>query len=85
MTAMVVIASAIALLGFDPLQVTMICVALTVVVMPAVVLPFLVLMNDPAYVGRHTSGIIGNGFLAIITVAGAAMALVVIPLEMFGG
>jgi Mn2+/Fe2+ NRAMP family transporter len=79
------LAVAIALIGFDPLKVTLISVALTVVIMPLVVLPFLVLMNDQAYVGRHTSGPIGNGLLATLTVIGALMAVIVIPLEIFGG
>lgn len=75
----------VAMLGFDPLRMTMISVALTVVVMPIVILPFLVLMNDPEYVKDHTSGVIGNGFLAVLTVLGALLALVVIPLEVLGG
>jgi Mn2+/Fe2+ NRAMP family transporter len=78
-------ALALALLGFDPLRLTLLSVALTVVVMPFVVLPFLVLMNDPKYVQEHTSGPIGNGFLAVLTVAAAIMAAVVIPLEVLGG
>jgi hypothetical protein len=53
--------------------------------MPAVVLPFLVLMNDQTYVKTHTSGAIGNGLLAALTVLGCLLAVVVIPLEMFGG
>ena len=48
-------------------------------------LPFLVLMNEEEYVGRHTSGPIGNGLLAALTILGALMALIVIPLEIFGG
>jgi Mn2+/Fe2+ NRAMP family transporter len=76
---------AIAILGFDPLRVTLISVALTVVIMPLVVLPFLVLMNEHEYVGQHTSGSLGNGLLATLTVLGALMAIVVIPLEIFGG
>lgn len=75
----------VALLGFDPLRLTMISVALTVVIMPFVVLPFLVLMNDPKYVKTHTSGAIGNGFLALLTVLAAWLALVVVPLELLGG
>jgi hypothetical protein len=63
----------------------MISVALTVVIMPALVLPFLVLMNDEKYVKTHTSGVIGNGFLAVATVLGALLALVVVPLELLGG
>jgi Mn2+/Fe2+ NRAMP family transporter len=80
-----VLAVAIAVLGFDPLQVTLICVALTVVIMPLVVLPFLVLMNEEDYVKAHTSRPIGNGLLAALTILGALMAIVVIPLEIFGG
>jgi Mn2+/Fe2+ NRAMP family transporter len=79
------LAVAIAVIGFDPLQVTLISVALTVVIMPVIVLPFLVLMNDHRYLKTHTSGPIGNGLLAALTILGAVMALVVIPLEVFGG
>jgi Mn2+/Fe2+ NRAMP family transporter len=75
----------VALTGIDPLKLTMISVAMTVVIMPAVVLPFLVLMNDDKYVKTHTSGPVGNGLLATLTVVGALMALVVIPLEILGG
>jgi len=75
----------IALIGFDPLQVTLTSAALTVVIMPVIVLPFLVLMNEQEYVGAHTSGPMGNGLLAALTILGAIMALVVIPLEVFGG
>jgi hypothetical protein len=63
----------------------MISLALTVVIMPLVVLPFLVLMNDSKYVKDHTSGPIGNALLAILTVAAALFAIVVIPLEVMGG
>ena len=75
----------VALIGFDPLRLTMISLALTVVIMPVVVLPFLALMNDSRYVNKHTSGPIGNTFLAALTVLGAVLAIVVVPLEVFGG
>jgi Mn2+/Fe2+ NRAMP family transporter len=79
------LAVGIAAIGFDPLRITLISVALTVVIMPLIVLPFLVLMNENAYVKEHTSGPIGNGVLAVLTILGAIMAIVVIPLEIFGG
>jgi Mn2+/Fe2+ NRAMP family transporter len=82
---LVVTAAAIALLGFDPLRLTMISVALTVVVMPLMVLPFLVLLNDTKFVKNRTNSAVGNAVLAFLTVLGALMALVVIPLEIFGG
>ena len=84
-TIVLLLSLAIALAGFDPLQVTLISVALTVVIMPLIVLPFLVLMNDAQYVKEHKAGPFANGFLAVLTIVGALMALVVIPLEIFGG
>jgi Mn2+/Fe2+ NRAMP family transporter len=83
----IILAGSLAIIatGVDPLQLTMISVALTVMVMPAVVLPFLVLMNDPEYVKGHVNGPVANGVLAILTVAGAAMAIVIVPLEILGG
>ena len=84
-TFVLVLGLLIAALGFDPLRVTMISLALTVVIMPLVVLPFLVLMNDQMYVKNHTSGPVGNALLATITVLAAVFAVVVIPLEILGG
>jgi Mn2+/Fe2+ NRAMP family transporter len=84
-TFVLLAAVAVALIGFDPLRLTLLSVALTVVIMPFVVLPFLVLMNDEKYVKEHTSGVIGNGFLAVLTLLAAVLAAVVIPLEMLGG
>ena len=84
-SVMLLLTVLVATIGFDPLRLTLISVALTVVIMPLVVLPFLVLMNDEEYAGQHTSGPIGNGFLATLTVLGALMAIVVIPLEILGG
>jgi len=84
-TLVLLAALALSLVRFDPLRLTMLSVALTVVIMPAVVLPFLVLMNDENYVKTHTSGAIGNGLLAALTILGCLLALVVIPLEIFGG
>lgn len=84
-TLVLLAASGIIVIGFDPLRLTMISVALTVVIMPVVVLPFLVLMNDPKYVKEHTSGALGNGLLAALTILAALLALVVVPLELLGG
>ena len=84
-TTVLLLSLVIGLLGFDPLQMTLISVALTVVIMPLIVLPFLVLMNDEQYVKQHKAGPFSNGFLAVLTIVGAGMALVVIPLEIFGG
>ena len=84
-TVVLIAALAVAIIGMDPLRLTMISVALTVVAMPAVVLPFLVLMNDDKFVQEHKSGPVGNGLLAALTILAALLALVVVPLEVLGG
>ena len=83
----IVLLCALALIatGVDPLQLTMISVALTVMIMPLVVLPFLVLMNDPKYVKDHVNGVVSNTVLAVLTIAGAVMAVIIVPLEILGG
>lgn len=85
MIALLVLGAAIALPGFEPMRLTAISLAMTVMIMPLVVLPFLVLMNDERLVKRHTSGPIGNGFLAALVMLGALFAVIIVPLEIFGG
>ena len=84
-TVILVAAVLLAIQGFDPLRITLISAALTVVIMPLVVLPFIVLMNDPKYVKDHTSGPVGNVLLAGLTIVAGVLAIVVIPLELLGG
>jgi hypothetical protein len=84
-TTVLTLATLIGVLGLDPLRVTLTSVALTVIILPLIVLPFLVLMNEEDFVGSHRSGPIGNVVLALLTVAGGLMALVVVPLELLGG
>jgi Mn2+/Fe2+ NRAMP family transporter len=84
-TVVLVLATGVAVIGFDPLRLTSVAVALTVVIMPVMVLPFLVLMNDTKFVKDRTNSPAGNAALALLTVLGALLALVVIPLEMLGG
>lgn len=84
-TSVLVLSVALALVGFDPLQVTMISVALTVVILPLLVLPFLVLMNEKRYMKEHTCGRAANLLLAALTILAAVLAVVVIPLQVLGG
>jgi Mn2+/Fe2+ NRAMP family transporter len=72
-------------LGLDPLTVTVFSMAVTTVILPVIVLPFLVLMNDEHYVGKHRNGLVGNGVVLVVIVLAAVMAVVAIPLEVFGG
>jgi Mn2+/Fe2+ NRAMP family transporter len=71
--------------GVDPLKLTMYSMAITALVLPVVVLPFLVLMNDPHYVGEHGNGRLGNWTIFFVIVAASVIALVSIPLVIAGG
>jgi Mn2+/Fe2+ NRAMP family transporter len=84
-TAVVVLAVLVVLSGVDPMRLTMLSMALTVIVLPIVVFPFLVLLNDERYVGRHTNHLLGNVAVAVIVIAGFLMAIVAVPLEILGG
>lgn len=79
------LSAVLVLLGLDPLRVTLFSMALTVLILPVVVLPFLVLMNDEQYLGGHTNGWVGNAVVGFVVVAGFLMALVAIPLQILGG
>jgi Mn2+/Fe2+ NRAMP family transporter len=72
-------------LGLDPLKLTMFSMAITALVLPVVVLPFLVLMNDPHYVGEHRNGWVGNFVVFFVIVMASILAIVSIPLVILGG
>jgi Mn2+/Fe2+ NRAMP family transporter len=72
-------------LGVDPLALTVFSMALTAVTLPLVTLPFIVLMNDPAYVGEYRNGWIGNAAVVGISLLASLIALVAIPLQLMGG
>ena len=73
------------LAGVDPLGLTLFTMALTVIALPVVVFPLLVIMNDRHYLKEHTNGRIANTIVVVVLVLGALMALVAIPLEIAGG
>ena len=84
-TAAVVLGSLLIVAGIDPLRLTTLSMALTVLVLPVIVFPFLVLMNDPHYLRTHRNGWIGNLVVAFVLGMGVLLALVAIPLEVAGG
>jgi Mn2+/Fe2+ NRAMP family transporter len=84
-TVLIVLACLPAVFGLDPLKLTMYSMAFTAVILPVVVLPFLVLMNDPHYVGEHRNGRVGNFVVFFVIVMAAVIAVVSIPLVVAGG
>jgi Mn2+/Fe2+ NRAMP family transporter len=71
--------------GLDPLQVTIFSMAITAVSLPFGVVPFLILMNDPIYIGEHRNGWISNTAVLFIVAMAFILSIVTIPLQILGG
>jgi len=84
-TIVILLGAAFMITGIDPLKLTMFSMALTAVILPAVVMPFLLLVNDEHFVGEHRSGWIGNTVVVVVVLVAAVIAIVAIPLEIAGG
>jgi Mn2+/Fe2+ NRAMP family transporter len=84
-TLVLPLAAAVIALGVDPLKLTIFSMALTALSLPVAVVPLLVLMNDPLYLGEQTNGWISNAAVLAVSVLACVVALVAIPLQIFGG
>jgi Mn2+/Fe2+ NRAMP family transporter len=84
-TATLVAGAIIVLLGVDPLAITVLSMALTAALLPIAIVPFLLLMNDPRYVGAHRNGWISNIVVCGIVAIAFVLAVVSIPLQLLGG
>lgn len=71
-------------IGLDPLRLTIFSMALTAASLPLTVVPFLFLLNDKRYVGEHRNGVISNAAVIFIIALGFVLAVVTIPLQIFG-
>jgi Mn2+/Fe2+ NRAMP family transporter len=71
--------------GMDPLKLTLFSMAATALVLPVIALPFLIIMNDKRYLRDHCNSRFSNGVVCFVIVLAALVAIVAIPLEIFGG
>ena len=83
-TAALAIATAPSLLGIDPLKLTMFSMAITVLALPIVVGPLVVVMNDKQYLKEHTNGIVTNLAVAVIIAIAFILAILAIPVQVLG-
>jgi Mn2+/Fe2+ NRAMP family transporter len=74
-----------ALAGVDPLKLTMMAMALTVVALPIMLAPLMVIMNDRDYLKNHTNGWFSNIAVIVILVLAVVLAAAAIPLQVVGG
>jgi Mn2+/Fe2+ NRAMP family transporter len=84
-TAALLVAVVPMTLGVDPLALTVFSMALTAVVLPITIFPFLMLMNDERYLGRHRNGKLSNAVVIGVIALAFVLALVTIPLQLAGG
>ncbi|MER9352459.1 divalent metal cation transporter [Mesorhizobium sp. M0514] len=84
-TASLFLAAIPIMLGLDPLRLTIFSMAVTAASLPLTVVPFLFLLNDERYVGEHRNGIISNAAVVFIIALAFVLAVVTIPLQIFGG
>ena len=84
-SATLVVAALLTLTGIDPLTITIFSMALTAATLPVSIVPFLFLMNDYSYVRGYRNSWFSN--LVVILIIGLAfvLAVVAIPLQIFGG
>jgi Mn2+/Fe2+ NRAMP family transporter len=83
-TAFLALAALIVLTGLNPMKLTLFSMAITAVILPLTVMPFLILMNDRSYMGCHVNSRLSNVVVALIVLLAALLALVSIPLEVVG-
>jgi Mn2+/Fe2+ NRAMP family transporter len=70
--------------GIDPLKLTVMSMALTALSLPVTVVPLLVLMNDPQYLNEYTNGWVTNAAVLAVSLIACLVALVAVPLQVFG-
>ncbi|HEX6626775.1 MAG TPA: Nramp family divalent metal transporter [Gemmatimonadaceae bacterium] len=84
-TIIILLAAVPLMLRVDPIKVTMVSMALTSATLPLAIVPFLFLMNDPLYLGKHRNGWISNTVVAIVILLSFVLAVISIPLQIIGG
>jgi Mn2+/Fe2+ NRAMP family transporter len=83
-TIAVLMAGLVIFTGIDPLKLTIFSMALTALYLPVTVVPLLILMNDPEYLGDNVNHWIANAAVLFISVLACIVAFVAIPLQFLG-
>jgi Mn2+/Fe2+ NRAMP family transporter len=75
----------IAAWGIDPLQLTIVTMVIIALFLPVDIIPFLIVMNDPAYLRDQTNSWIANIAVLLITLMAFVLSIIVLPLTFFAG
>ena len=81
----IIMGALLVIVGIDPLKLTIFSMALTAATLPVAIVPFLFLMNDKSYVHEHRNSFFSNAVVLLIIGLAFVLAIVTIPLEIFGG
>ena len=84
-TVILLLGALIVLTGIDPLTITIVSMVLTAATLPVSIVPFLFLMNDRSYVRIYRNGWLSNTVVILIIGLAFVLAVVSIPLQIFGG
>ena len=79
------VAVVIGLIGLDPLHLALLASTVIALFLPISLFPFLVLMNDPQYLGNKVNGRLSNLAVILILIIAFVVALVSLPLEVLTG
>lgn len=83
-TAPILIAGLVMMTGVEPVKLTTFTMALTCAALPIATFPFLVLLNDPIYMREHVNPRWMNYVVVTIIALACVLALVALPLQIFG-
>jgi Mn2+/Fe2+ NRAMP family transporter len=84
-TVAIVVASIVVLAGVNPIDLTLVAMALSAITLPVAVFPFLLLMNDEKFLGEKKNRLGGNLVVTAIVALAVVLSIVTIPLEIRGG
>jgi Mn2+/Fe2+ NRAMP family transporter len=73
------------LIGIDPLKFTMFSMSMTVLALPVIIAPLIVIMNDKRRLKTHTNHTLTNIAVVAIVVLSFVLAVISIPAQVFGG
>jgi Mn2+/Fe2+ NRAMP family transporter len=85
LTVVLLVALIIGLLGFSPLRLALYASTIMALFLPISLSPFLVIMNDPTYVGAKTNGWAANIALVGVLLMAFVVAAVSLPLMVLSG
>jgi Mn2+/Fe2+ NRAMP family transporter len=84
-TVTVMLGAVATMIGIDPLKLTIFSMAVTAATLPVSIVPFLFLMNDYSYVRGYRNSWFSNTVVILIIGLAFVLAVVSIPLQIFGG